>query len=140
RQSHPFRAQRHVDLRLARARAPAHQGRADRSATALEQGTPGSRVQKPPPRNLPRGQAHHPQGRGQAVTFVFPPSLTIRNLSVYRLMLLTGLLLLAILPVSAGRDRPGRPPQPAATPAASLRPLKDFKVELLYSVPKDVEG
>ena len=59
---------------------------------------------------------------------------------MYRLMLLTALLLLAVLPVSAGRDRPGRPPQPAATPAGSLRALKDFKVELLYSVPKDVEG
>ncbi|MFO0876681.1 MAG: c-type cytochrome [Gemmataceae bacterium] len=40
---------------------------------------------------------------------------------------------------------PGQPPRkpgnaPAATPASALRTLKDFKVELLYSVPADVQG
>ncbi|MBI1917513.1 MAG: c-type cytochrome [Planctomycetes bacterium] len=55
-------------------------------------------------------------------------------------MLLMVLLLLAVLPVAADRVGPGRQPPPAATPAASLRALKDFKVELLYSVPKDTEG
>jgi putative heme-binding domain-containing protein len=45
------------------------------------------------------------------------------------------------------RDKPADPPAdkpkdkaPAATPAEALKVLKDFKAELLYSVPKDTQG
>ncbi|HZY83968.1 MAG TPA: heme-binding protein, partial [Gemmataceae bacterium] len=53
----------------------------------------------------------------------------------------TVLPLLLALPVSA-QDKPARPtrPTPAATPAEQIRAAKDFKVELLYSVPKDKQG
>src|SRR5438093_11596496 len=37
-------------------------------------------------------------------------------------------------------DQPKTPPKPAATPAGALKVMKGFKVELLYSVPKDKEG
>src|SRR5918912_634288 len=63
----------------------------------------------------------------------------MRKYSVYRLTFLAALLPLVLLPVAEDRAAP-RKPSPAATPAASLRALKDFKVELLYSVPKDTEG
>jgi hypothetical protein len=39
---------------------------------------------------------------------------------------------------SLAADRPVR--RPTATPAESLKVVKDFRVELLYSVPKDTEG
>jgi putative heme-binding domain-containing protein len=41
-----------------------------------------------------------------------------------------------------GQDNPKRPPlpEPPATPAEQIKIKKDFKVELLYSVPKDKEG
>ena len=48
--------------------------------------------------------------------------------------------LLAVLSSAADKPapRPSRPP--AAPPAESLKVLKDFKAELLYSVPRDSQG
>src|SRR5262245_38164322 len=63
----------------------------------------------------------------------------MRKLSVYRSLVLAAFLPLTVLPL-ADKGAPPKPAGPAATPAASLRALKDFKVELLYSVPKDAEG
>jgi len=61
---------------------------------------------------------------------------------------MTRLLVLALLTAHLGGSafaQAPKPPQPkqkpaAATPAATLKVKKDFKVELLYSVPKDLEG
>src|SRR5262249_56024038 len=89
---------------------------------------------------FPGRKAKSRKGGGQAVSLLLSPSSPPRKLSVYRLMFLMVVLVLSVLPVSADRPGPGRSPPPAATPAASLRTLKDFKVELLYSVPKDTEG
>src|SRR5216110_1270290 len=55
-------------------------------------------------------------------------------------------LLLMASPVgTAGQDQRGqgekpREKAPAATPAGALKVRKDFKAELLYSVPKDTQG
>jgi len=40
----------------------------------------------------------------------------------------------------SGKDKPKKIKEPPATPAEQIKVLKDFKVELLYSVPKDTEG
>jgi putative heme-binding domain-containing protein len=49
-------------------------------------------------------------------------------------------LLLSPLTLAADKTAPPKAPPPAATPAERVKVLKDFKVELLYSVPKDTEG
>jgi putative heme-binding domain-containing protein len=51
------------------------------------------------------------------------------------------LLAVAIIPATSA-DPPAKPKpkQSAATPAESLKVLKGFKAELLYSVPKDTQG
>jgi putative heme-binding domain-containing protein len=61
---------------------------------------------------------------------------------VYRFLALAVLpLTLALLASAADRKAPPpKAPPPSAAPASSLKPLKDFKVELLYSVPQAVEG
>jgi len=41
---------------------------------------------------------------------------------------------------SEENGRAASPRAPAATPAEALKVRKDFKVELLYSVPKDTQG
>jgi putative heme-binding domain-containing protein len=60
---------------------------------------------------------------------------------VYRLLALL-LLTPALLLARADAPKPARDKTlvPAATPAGHLRVLKDFKVELLYSVPADRQG
>src|SRR5262249_36534306 len=57
---------------------------------------------------------------------------------VLRLIAAFSLLLTGPLVWTAARQ--ARRPAPAATPAASLKVLKDFKAELLYSVPADKQG
>ncbi len=52
--------------------------------------------------------------------------------------LLAGLLALA--GARAEDQQPAKGLPPAATPAEKIKTLKDFKVELLYSVPKEKEG
>jgi putative heme-binding domain-containing protein len=59
-----------------------------------------------------------------------------RSSSVFRLTAALTAALLFAAPSVAADDKPG----PTATPAESLKVAKDFKVELLYSVPKDREG
>jgi putative heme-binding domain-containing protein len=63
---------------------------------------------------------------------------------VSRLFLALSLLLLTALAWlslhSAALAQAGKLREPPATPAESLKVAKDFKVELLYSVPKDKEG
>lgn len=54
------------------------------------------------------------------------------------LLLLTALAWLSLH--SAALAQAGKLREPPATPAESLKVAKDFKVELLYSVPKDKEG
>ncbi|HZU35550.1 MAG TPA: c-type cytochrome [Gemmataceae bacterium] len=57
---------------------------------------------------------------------------------MYRLLLVAILAALTAVPAIAD---PGRAsPRPAATPASQLRVKKDFKVELLYSVPREKQG
>ncbi|HXG13256.1 MAG TPA: c-type cytochrome [Gemmataceae bacterium] len=61
-----------------------------------------------------------------------------------RLIIVAGLALLAILPHAAAQTPPakgttGQRP-PSATPAERLKVAKGFRVELLYSVPKETEG
>ncbi len=58
---------------------------------------------------------------------------------MYRL-LASVLPLAAILCSAADKPAPGKGRPPAATPAESLKVLKDFKAELLYSVPKEKQG
>jgi putative heme-binding domain-containing protein len=55
-----------------------------------------------------------------------------------RLLSLVAVLAVSSLP-SIGADKP-KDKAPPATPAESLKIIKDFKVELLYSVPKDQQG
>lgn len=58
---------------------------------------------------------------------------------MYRSLLLSALLLpLFFLPLSA--QKPDKKPAPQANPGASLKTVKDFKAELLYSVPQDTQG
>jgi putative heme-binding domain-containing protein len=65
-----------------------------------------------------------------------------------RLLAVCTLLLLAALPAAADKatvkpaKKPAAPKKelPAATPAERLHVAKDFKAELLYSVPKDEQG
>ncbi len=54
---------------------------------------------------------------------------------MFRFSLALALALLSVVPCSAA-DKPTQ----TATPVAALKVAKDFKVELLYSVPKDKEG
>ncbi len=56
-----------------------------------------------------------------------------------RLPAVCAALLLAALACAAERPAP-KADLPAATPASRLRLPKDFKAELLYSVPKDEQG
>src|SRR5690348_2933003 len=70
--------------------------------------------------------------------------------SVSRLLGASSLLLFAVTvhaeaptaraPASRNVDRRGAEKPPAATPAGALKIVKDFKVELLYSVPKETQG
>ena len=60
-----------------------------------------------------------------------------------RTLLCLGLISLLSLPacfLAALADEKPKPKLPSATPAESLKVLKDFKVELLYSVPKTGQG
>jgi putative heme-binding domain-containing protein len=60
-----------------------------------------------------------------------------------RTLLYLGTLTLLSVPacfLAALADEKPKPKLPSATPADSLKVLKDFKVELLYSVPKAVQG
>src|SRR5262245_33258378 len=66
-----------------------------------------------------------------------------------RLALFATALLGVALAAAAGQDKPkakksappaGKLREPTATPAESLKVAKDFKVELLYSVPKEKQG
>jgi putative heme-binding domain-containing protein len=65
---------------------------------------------------------------------------------VFRTLFLTGLALLLALPLAADDKPKEKPPAaagdktPTATAAESLKVKKDFKAELLYSVPKEVQG
>ncbi|HLJ94750.1 MAG TPA: heme-binding protein [Gemmataceae bacterium] len=49
-------------------------------------------------------------------------------------------LVLAFPLAAAGQDAKPAPKGPTATPAEALKVLKGFRAELLYSVPKDVQG
>jgi putative heme-binding domain-containing protein len=59
---------------------------------------------------------------------------------VFRNLPLTGLALLLTLPLAADDKAQPKNSTPSATTAESLKVIKDFKAELLYSVPKDVQG
>jgi len=59
---------------------------------------------------------------------------------VFRSLPVTGLALLLTLPLAADDKAQPKNSTPSATPAESLKVMKDFKAELLYSVPKDLEG
>ena len=50
------------------------------------------------------------------------------------------LSLLILLPFAVAQTAPPKPRDPVATPAEQIKILKDFRVERLYSVPKDKEG
>jgi putative heme-binding domain-containing protein len=52
----------------------------------------------------------------------------------------SALPLLAILSAAADKPAPRPTRPPTATPAETLKVLKDFKAELLYSVPKESQG
>jgi putative heme-binding domain-containing protein len=52
----------------------------------------------------------------------------------------SALPILALLSTAADKPAPPRARPPAATPAESLKVQKDFRAELLYSVPKDSQG
>jgi hypothetical protein len=59
--------------------------------------------------------------------------------------LLVGLVLplLVALPQAAADDppqKPAAPSEPAATPVERIKALQDFRVELLYSVPRETQG
>lgn len=56
-----------------------------------------------------------------------------------RLLLLSACCLVGLSLVAAQKDKPNRPTS-AATPADTLRVRKDYKVELLYSVPREQHG
>jgi putative heme-binding domain-containing protein len=58
---------------------------------------------------------------------------------VFRSLAAPGLALLLALPIAAD-DKAPPPKAPTATAAEALKVLKDFKAELLYSVPKEVQG
>lgn len=59
--------------------------------------------------------------------------------SLLCLGLISLLSLLACVPAALADEKP-KPILPSATPAESLKLVKDFKVELLYSVPKSLQG
>jgi putative heme-binding domain-containing protein len=59
---------------------------------------------------------------------------------VLRTLPLTGLALLLTLPLAADDKAQSKNSTPSATAAESLKVMKDFKAELLYTVPKDVHG
>jgi hypothetical protein len=62
---------------------------------------------------------------------------------IFPIALLTLLALAAGVPGMPADDTPATKPKearPAATPAEALKVMKDFKVELLYSVPKQDQG
>src|SRR5216683_456802 len=66
-----------------------------------------------------------------------------RSHSVFRLLVVFASAFVFVALASAD-DQPAKakpkPREPAATPAESLKIAKDFKVELLYSVPKGTQG
>jgi putative heme-binding domain-containing protein len=72
----------------------------------------------------------------------------VSRLTVFALALALGAAVYAEEPSRSSKKpapaprRPAEPPKvsPAAAPAEGLRVLKDFKAELLYSVPKDTQG
>ena len=57
-----------------------------------------------------------------------------------RLLALSTLALTFAFLAGPVRTAPPKPRRPQSTPAASLKVLKGFKAELLYSVPKDTQG
>jgi putative heme-binding domain-containing protein len=59
---------------------------------------------------------------------------------VFRTLPAAGLALLLTLPITADDKAPTNAAGPTATPAETLKVKKDFKAELLYSVPKEVQG
>src|SRR5437660_142118 len=80
---------------------------------------------------------------------IHPP----RSFPLFRSFAVTGLMVVLALgcfaddkvaPKKSSRATPagarGRQKTPAATAAAALKVMKDFKAELLYSVPKEVQG
>ena len=50
------------------------------------------------------------------------------------------LVLLALAPAASFAQPKPAPKEPPATDPATMKTLKDFKVELIYSVPKDEQG
>src|SRR5262245_13792263 len=63
-----------------------------------------------------------------------------RSTRVLRVIVVSLLAVVAALPARGQDQPPNQPPPPAAPPPDKIKAVKDFKVELLYSVPKEKEG